>query len=1384
MRLSIATAVADLLRTDTESLHSQAEYFKRAMKIKSLSAIAIATAFSLLSAGTRAEIAGLSDGRNSAFNGDPLGNGALGGYNVTLDYEVTSVSYHFSKSLTIPDSVTYPELDASAVFNFESNRIVVHAYNAAWTSGGFNGFTLTDTNSTFTSFTLGSLTGDNPAPVPPELTFDAHHLTVDFTPGGISTFGDLTYTFLFTTTQAPSMNLLVNGSFENPQIAPDSFSSSPLPHDAIPGWLGTGDAPWEIVNGHIVFGWEYPLAPNGNQWVSLGDAPSTLSQSFTIPAPGLYRFTWADNTAIPPDSNTSPYIVTVLDGAGDIVVSNNFDAGHDGAWKYRSLDVELSAGSGTIRFTANQEPGGWATIIDDVSLSSPTVAPRYNTAITWPVPSAITYGTALSPAQLNASATYNGQPVAGSFTYSPPIGTVLNAGENQTLAVTFTPDNSVQFASVTSSVAINVQKAPLTITAVDTGKWYGQLQMSDLNVSYSGFVNGEGPAALTSLPVCQTSVGQYTPVGTYPITVAGASAANYDITYVSGTFYHTLLPPASGPMLNPVNGHRYYLLENSEWFAAEEGAKALGGHLATIRNQQEQDWVYNTFGQYGGMDRHLWLGLYDTDLQNNANENISRRAEFAWTSGEPVTYANWGESEPSGNRYGPAIMDFEAYGHMFSPAANTVFPGLGGRWNDSTPEDWGFDFTGVPFAPLNGVAEIIPSGSVTGVPPASIGINFQGRKNDNSPTDPLGSTEVAGVVPQAYWNTINDSAQSSPEHGTTALIDSEGNPTTVTLTYDANDSWNNDTDPSTITTGNARLMNGIIKANGGNGVTETFTLNGLPNGQYDVYVYMNGNNADSTALNIGAGAFLTSSGAAPVLGPNGHYYEVVAQRGIPWSDANLAAEAASFLGLHGHLVTITSAAEDTFVRNLAAGRFDPATGSEVWAGGFQSPVAEADPKAGWTWVNNEGSIPGIDSASPYAEWAPLMPDDAYGPASEQYLGINLWGPSGGWNDEGNLSLIQGYVVEYEGELDPVAAGSLAPTYYVRENRQFTDSSTFVQAMNTDPLSDRDQGNYVKFSGLDTLNRNSIQIVVTHVADSDGCGIAGLQIVNAGSIDTTPPNLVIPTNITAEATSAAGAVISFNVSAHDNSDGDLGVVSIPSSGSSFPLGKTTVTVSATDSHGNSASGHFTVIVVDTTPPVIAALSDITVPSSINAQIPVNYAPATVTDIVDANPTVTYSMPSGSLFPIGTTIVTATARDASGNASTRNFKVIRQALQFSGFLSPIDGADASGGNFGAPLRTFKYGSTIPVKFSALCNGSPVLTGVHKLQIVKYSTATTSGVPIDVIGQGLGTSGNQFALTGSDWHFNLDTKASHVNAGIWQMLLTLSDGSQHTAWVQIKN
>lgn len=150
----------------------------------------------------------------------------------------------------------------------------------------------------------------------------------------------------------------------------------------------------------------------------------------------------------------------------------------------------------------------------------------------------------------------------------------------------------------------------------------------------------------------------------------------------------------------------------------------------------------------------------------------------------------------------------------------------------------------------------------------------------------------------------------------------------------------------------------------------------------------------------------TSAWGTPVP-YNGHYYDVIAAPGITWADARAAALGSYYLSLQGHLVTVTSAEEDTAVHAMI---LDKGLG-EMWAGGYQNPATETTPTAGWTWVNGEGTFPGVTSASPYANWNGGEPNDYYGPGSEQFLGLNNAGA--GWNDEGNLELITGYVIEYD-----------------------------------------------------------------------------------------------------------------------------------------------------------------------------------------------------------------------------------------------------------------------------------------------------------------------------------------------------------------------------------
>jgi hypothetical protein len=155
-------------------------------------------------------------------------------------------------------------------------------------------------------------------------------------------------------------------------------------------------------------------------------------------------------------------------------------------------------------------------------------------------------------------------------------------------------------------------------------------------------------------------------------------------------------------------------------------------------------------------------------------------------------------------------------------------------------------------------------------------------------------------------------------------------------------------------------------------------------------------------------------------------------------------------------------------------------------------------------------------------------------------------------------------------------------------------------------------------------------------------------------DTTPPALSLPANITAEATSPAGADTSYSATSNDLVDGSRPVTCDRASGSTFPLGTTTVQCTASDTRNNVAHGSFTVTVVDTTPPVLSLPADITVEATGPAGATASYS-ATSTDLVDGSRPVTCTPASGSTFPLGTTTVQCTATDTRNNVAHGSFTV---------------------------------------------------------------------------------------------------------------------------------
>lgn len=157
-------------------------------------------------------------------------------------------------------------------------------------------------------------------------------------------------------------------------------------------------------------------------------------------------------------------------------------------------------------------------------------------------------------------------------------------------------------------------------------------------------------------------------------------------------------------------------------------------------------------------------------------------------------------------------------------------------------------------------------------------------------------------------------------------------------------------------------------------------------------------------------------------------------------------------------------------------------------------------------------------------------------------------------------------------------------------------------------------------------------------------------------DTTDPVVTVPANISDSTTDPGGKAITYSATATDNLDGSVPVSCNPASGTNFPANgnPTTVTCSATDAHGNSASASFTVTIhyIDNIPPVIGNMpGNIAQTTTVNAPKAVSWPSPTATDNVAGSVPVTCTPNSGSSFPANgsPTTVTCTASDGTNSAS---------------------------------------------------------------------------------------------------------------------------------------
>ena len=149
--------------------------------------------------------------------------------------------------------------------------------------------------------------------------------------------------------------------------------------------------------------------------------------------------------------------------------------------------------------------------------------------ITWATPDQITYGTALSGTQLNATATFSGSSLPGIFSYSPTSGTVLAAG-TQTLNATFNPTDTTNFSSVSTYTTIKVNPAGSLLSLGNLSQTYnGSYESVTVNASRSGSIvttyNGSTtvPKLAGTYSVVATLSGNYSGTATGTLTIAKAT---------------------------------------------------------------------------------------------------------------------------------------------------------------------------------------------------------------------------------------------------------------------------------------------------------------------------------------------------------------------------------------------------------------------------------------------------------------------------------------------------------------------------------------------------------------------------------------------------------------------------------------------------------------------------------------------------------------------------------------------------------------------------------------------------------------------------------------------------------------------------------------------
>lgn len=181
---------------------------------------------------------------------------------------------------------------------------------------------------------------------------------------------------------------------------------------------------------------------------------------------------------------------------------------------------------------------------------------------------------------------------------------------------------------------------------------------------------------------------------------------------------------------NSNNGHWYQRFdETMTWHNAKSHCESLGGHLATITSQQENDFVYNNLAS---TSPHIsWLGATD-----EAQEGI-----WKWVTGEGWNYTNWYPDEPN-NFCGEHYLHFTAGNNFWELPTN--------GWNDLQTGNNGGIICGERSGPWFATSTICEWG---GAPEDSDGDGIADNRDECSSSD-LSATAVIDGCDSGVPNTV------------------------------------------------------------------------------------------------------------------------------------------------------------------------------------------------------------------------------------------------------------------------------------------------------------------------------------------------------------------------------------------------------------------------------------------------------------------------------------------------------------------------------------------------------------------------------------------------------------------------------------------------------